>query len=158
MKKNIFALAAFLGLMTQQGGAAESETSFGVGIGALYSGVGVNIGLRSDGDFKYFAAGCFGIGYSNNSGWRLPCGIGVGWIWAGLLSEDDNRNSFGFYVGPVGIDNSNDDKASYGLGVTYLYFLQGINASGWNVGITPAIGKEHGGTKGALLINVGYQF
>ena len=161
MKKYIFALVVFLKLISHQVMAAESETSFGVGIGALYSGIGVNAGLRSVNDFKYIAAGCVGIGYSTNSGWILPCGIGAGWMWTGLLSKDDDRNGFGVYVGPVGINKGNTEneyKARYGVGITYVYFLNGISANGWNIGITPAIGKEKGNTKGSLLLNIGYQF
>jgi hypothetical protein len=158
VKKNILVLLTFLVLMTRHVGAVESESSFGIGIGALYSGIGVNVGFRSERDFKYVAAGCAGIGYSDNSGWLLPCGIGAGWIWTDLLSKDDKRNGFGLYVKPVGIDNSNDDKARYGLGVTYAFFLQGLCAGGWNMGITPTLGKEHGDTKVGLFMNVGYQF
>ena len=161
IKINIFAFIVISGLFAHQAMAAEDEVFFGVGIGALYSGIGVNVGLRSESDFKYVAAGCPGIGYSSNSGWVLPCGIGAGWIWTGLLSKDDNRNGFGLYIGPVGSDNrvnKNEYKARYGVGVTYVYFLQGVGANGWNFGITPAIGEEGGITKASVLLNVGYVF
>ena len=162
MKINyIFGFFVLLGLFTHQAMAAESEVSFGVGTGALYSGIGVNAGLKSENDFKYIAAGCIGIGLSTQYGWALPCGIGAGWIWTGLLSKEDNRNGFGIYVGPVGINignTVNEDKARYGLGITYVYFLNGISSNGWNFGITPAIGEENGNNKGSLLLNVGYLF
>lgn len=38
-----------------------------------------------------------------------------------------------------------------GIGVTYVYFLQGVNTKGWNIGITPAIGKEDGAGYGRTL-------
>lgn len=158
-RKYIFAFFVLLGLFTHQAMAADSEVSFGVGIGALYSGIGVNAGLKNENDFKYIAAGCIGIGHSDNSGWILPCGIGAGWIWTGLLSKDDHRNGLGIYVGPVGINKGNTEnknKARYGLGITYVYFQNGIRANGWNFGITPAISEENGNNKGSLLLNVGY--
>jgi len=161
MKKYVLALFVFMELILHQAMAVESKTSFGAGIGALYSGIGVNAGLRSINDFKYIAAGCVGIGYTDNSEWILPCGIGAGWLWTGLLSNDDHRNGFGIYVGPVGINKGNtenEDKAIYGVGITYVYFLKGISTNGWNIGITPAIGKEKNDTKGFLLLNAGYQF
>jgi len=61
-------------------------------------------------------------------------------------------------VGPVGVDNVNNDKARYDLGFTYACFLQGLRVSGENIGATPTIGEEHGDIKGVWFINVDYQF
>lgn len=135
---------------------AEDEISYGVGTGALTSGLGVNTALRGDNHMGYIAAGCLGIGYSNENGWILPCGIGVGWIQTDLLTNANNHHGLGVYLGPVGINN--DNKARYGVGVTYAYFMQGVNAKGWNFGFTPSTGQENGTAKGSLLINVGYQY
>ncbi len=153
--------AALVALTAHQTEATENAPSFGAGIWALYSGIGVNAALRSENDFKYVAAGCTGIGYSTNSGWILPCGVAAGWLWTGLLSSTSNRHGLGLYAGPVGINkgrNKNDDKARCGLGVTYIYFSNGSNTKGWNLGITPALGQENGKTKGGLLLNAGYPF
>jgi hypothetical protein len=59
-------------------------------------------------------------------------------------------------VGPVGIDNRSDDKAIYGPGFTYSYFLQEVSAGGWSMGITPIMGKGQGGTKGGHFISFAY--
>jgi hypothetical protein len=161
MKRTSVILLAILGLFTQKAYCADREVSLGVGVGALYSGVGVNVGLRGSNDFAYLALGCIGLGYSDNSGWLLPCGIGAGWIWTGLFSKTDNHHGLGIYAGPVGVDggdNGDDDTAIYGLGITYVYFLRGIDSTGWSFGITPTIGKDDGDTKGGLLLNAGYQF
>jgi len=161
MKRNTIALAALLGLFGIDSNAAENNTSFGVGAGALYGGIGLNVGLRRENDFRYVAAGCIAFGYGDASGWILPCGVGAGWIWTDLLPTANDRHGLGFYLGPVGIRPDKygyDDKARYGVGITYLYFFNGVNASGWNVGITPAVGKEDGDRTGSLLINAGYQF
>lgn len=135
---------------------AEDEISYGIGTGALTSGLGVNAALRGDNHMGYIAAGCVGIGYSSVQGLILPCGIGAGWIQTDLLTNANNHHGLGIYVGPVGIND--DKKARYGVGVTYVYFMQGVNAMGWNFGFTPATGQENGTSKGSLLINVGYQF
>ena len=135
---------------------ANDEISYGIGTGALTSGLGVNAALRSENHMGYIAAGCLGIGYSNEQGWILPCGIGAGWIQTDLLTNANNHHGLGIYVGPVGMND--DKKARYGVGVTYVYFMQGVNAKGWNFGFTPATGQDNGTDKGSLLINVGYQF
>ena len=160
--RNITAgLFLFFGLLGTNTSIAESKTSLGVGFGALYSGFGVNLGLRGENNFGYIAAGCIGVGYSDNSKWLLPCGIGAGWLWSGLFSKANNRHGLGLYVGPVGVDggdNGEDDTVVYGVGITYVYFLRGIHSSGWNFGITPAAGQYDGDVKGSLLLNIGFQF
>jgi len=161
VNEKTIALAALLVLFGIESKAAENSTSFGVGAGAMYSGMGVNVGLRRGNNFGYVAAGCMALGYGDASGWILPCGVGAGWIWTDLLPTANDRHGLGFYLGPVGISPDKygyDDKARYGVGFTYLYFFNGVNASGWNVGITPALGKQGGDRKGSLLINLGYQF
>jgi hypothetical protein len=135
---------------------ADNDISYGIGTGALTSGIGVNAALRGDNHMGYIAAGCLGIGKSSGQGWILPCGIGAGWIQTDLLTKANNHHGLGVYVGPVAKNANN--KARYGVGVTYVYFLQGVNAKGWNFGVTPATGQENGKAKGSLLINVGYQF
>jgi hypothetical protein len=135
---------------------ADNEVSYGIGTGALTSGLGVNAALRGDNHMGYIAAGCIAIGKSNDQGWILPCGIGAGWIQTDLLTKDNNHHGLGLYVGPVA--KNKDDKAIYGIGVTYVYFPQGVNVEGWNFGVTPATGREDGKAKGSLLINIGYQF
>ena len=145
-----------LAIFWSSAGKAENEISYGIGTGALTSGLGVNAALRGDNHMGYIAAGCIGIGYSNGQGWMLPCGIGAGWIQTDLLTNANNHHGLGVYIGPVGINA--DNKARYGVGVTYVYFMQGVNAKGWNFGFTPATGQENGKAKSSLLINVGYQF
>lgn len=136
-------------------GKAENEISYGIGTGALTSGLGVNAALMAENHMGYIAAGCVGIGYSNVHGWLLPCGIGVGWIQTDLLTKANNHHGLGIYVGPVGVSDAK--KARYGVGATYVYFMQGVNAKGWNFGFTPAVGQDNGAAKVVFLINVGYQ-
>jgi hypothetical protein len=142
--------------------AAEEDLSFGFGMGALYAGLGANLGLRSDDGFAYVGAGCVSLAYGSRDGWALPCGVGAGWIRTDLFGSGDRRHGLGIYVGPIGAedgDSDGHDRATrYGLGLTYAHFFSGVTATGWSAGVTPAIGRWDGGIKGTLLINAGYQF
>jgi len=139
---------------------ANKEISLGLGIGSQYSGIGINAAKIGNDYMGYLAIGCLGIGYSEVSGWILPCGVGAGWIWTDLFTKANNKHGLGLYVGPASIDKDiyNDDKARYGLGVTYVYFPHGLNSRGLNVGVTPVLWKENGETQGGLMGNIGYQF
>ena len=158
MKKWAFVVAAVLGGFASSYSRAEGETSVGVGAGALYSGIGVNVGRRADHSFGYLAAGC-SVGYSSANGWDVPCGVGAGWIWTDLLTKASDRHGLGIYVGPVSTKGSaGDRKEVYGAGLTYVYFFGDGVAKGWNLGITPTVGKKYGDYRRGLLINFGYQF
>jgi len=58
----------------------------------------------------------------------------------------------------VGHRSDNHGNARYGAGISYMYFLEGIDGRGLVLGVTPAVGNDSGHTKGRLLFNVGYQF
>lgn len=160
MKYKLIVPLVFLAVFCSATSFADDGVSFGAGAGSLYSGLGVNAALRGDNHIGYVSAGCVAIGYSSGasgSEWILPCGIGMGWIWTDLLTRANNRHGIGLYAGPV--DYSDNRKvARYGLGVTYEYFVQGVNNRGWNFGTTLATRRENGKAKGSLFINAGYQF
>ena len=158
VKKWAFVIAAVLGVFASSSSRAEGEISVGVGAGALYGGIGANVGRRGDHTFGYLAAGC-SVGYSSGKGWDVPCGVGAGWIWTDLLTKASNRHGLGVYVGPVSTKGSVGDRQEvYGAGLTYVYFFGDGIARGWNLGITPTVGKKYGDYRAGLLINVGYQF
>ena len=159
MRSKLIYLVILLLLASSKAYASEKDLSFGIGAGALYSGLGINIGVQGENDFRYIAAGCVAVGYSSVSGWISACGVGVGWIWTDIFSKLSNKHGIGFYLGPVGSTRENLDRETvYGAGITYDYFFKGINSSGWNLGVTPAIGRHNGDAKGYLLLQVGYQF
>lgn len=145
--------------------ASESEksTSFGLGLGAIYSGIGGNFAFVSDTDMKYVSLGC--TSYSSNGG--SSCGAGLGWIKTDLFSADSNKHGLGFYIGKVDEDRKAsvvngrlkfDDQAVYGLGLSYTYFASGINASGFNIGISlHKTNSDYDSGLGAFW-QVGYQF
>lgn len=155
----IFILCIGLLLASTDTYASDKTLSLGMGVGALYSGLGINIGVQGESDFRFISAGCVDLGYTTISGWYSSYGVGAGWIWANILSKENNKHGIGFYLGSVYREGSIiDPKTVYGAGISYDYFFKGINNSGWNVGFTPAFGRHNGDTKGYLLLQAGYQF
>lgn len=137
---------------------SNNEFSFGLGLGALYAGLGVNFGTRSNYDFKYAAVGCTSVQHSSTNHTNASCGGSVGWLWTGVVSPDDRNHSFGIYIGPVEFSSRDVGHAIYGAGATYEFFPRGIDTSGWNFGATLATGRENRSTKVGLFLNAGYQF
>jgi hypothetical protein len=137
--------------------------SLGLGMGAMYSGLGANIALVSKNDFKYISAGC--TAYGSTSG--AECGFGVGWVTADLFDFEKNNHGFGIYAGMMGKESyttfknnqySSHENNYYGVGISYTYFVNGINKSGVTFGISlHATNADYEG-KGGGLFQVGYQF
>ncbi len=136
---------------------AEDKVSFGVGMGALYNGLGVNVGFMKESNLKYVSLGCTGFSYSSDNEISSICGIGAGWMRSDILSGND-KHGLGIHIGVTynNGDGKNDTEAF--IGIPYLYFFKGMSAGGWNAGLTPIIGKRNGEIKGGLLLNLGYQF
>src|SRR5665647_3099965 len=121
MKYKLIVPLVFLAVFGSAASFADNDVSFGAGVGALYSGLGVNTALRGDNYIGYVAAGCLGA-MSSSSGWVVPCGIAAGWLRTDLLTKANNRHGIGLYAGPVGYQYN---KTRYGVGFTYEYFMQG---------------------------------
>lgn len=126
------------------------------------------------GTSKYMAAGCLGRSRSGNDvdecDWA--CGVGVGMLHTDLFDAGNNKYGLGLYIGAVGSANESDPKVIqrsgsttvaygikpiYGVGISYVYFWNGIFGKGLNLGITPAAGFDNS-AKGSLLLQTGYQF
>ena len=137
--------------------------SIGLGMGAMYSGIGANFSLVSENDLKYISAGCTAYGSTNGA----ECGIGAGWITTELFDFGNNKHGFGIYAGLLGEESSytyknnqysNDESNIYGAGLSYTYFMNGINQSGLTLGISiHATNADYDGKYGSFL-QVGYQF
>jgi len=160
VSKGAFVVVFLLGSLGINPSYADEGLSVGVGTGALYSGIGVNVGMRSKNSFGYLTSGCIHVGYSSDDGWEKACGVGAGWIWTGFLAGVSERHGLGVYVGPVTSRRTvdTDVTAVYGAGLTYVYSFGDAVAKGWQLGITPTLRKENGDYRGGYLINVGYQF
>jgi len=136
---------------------AEDKISFGVGVGALYNGLGANVSVMKESDLRYVSLGCISIGYSSSNGTSSNCGIGAGWMKSDILSEN-GKHGLGIHIGVTYNTHNDRDDTEVFIGIPYLYFFKEMIAGGWNVGLTPIIGKHNGKTKGGLLLNLGYQF
>lgn len=160
MKGSSYCIAIMMLLAASLAQASE-EGSFGIGSGALYSGIGMNVALRSETDLRYLSAGCVALGYSDAEGRITACGVGAGWMWADILTEANNNHGVGIYLGPVGwrgrtyVGNKGD--TIYGVGISYAYFFSGISRDGWNLGGMLAVGHDDD-ANGHLLLQAGYQF
>jgi hypothetical protein len=163
LKYSLLLLTTLLFSASISASASEKPTSFGLGLGAIYSGIGGNFAFVSDTDMKYVSLGC--TSYSSNGG--SSCGAGLGWIKTNLFSTDSNKHGLGFYVGKVDEDRTAsvvngrlkfDEQNVYGLGLSYTYFASGINSSGFNVGISVhKANSDYDSGLGAFW-QVGYQF
>jgi len=145
--------------------ASESEksTSFGVGLGAMYSGIGGNFAFVSNTDMKYVSLGC--TSYSSDG--ESSCGAGLGWIKTDLFNADSNKHGLGIYVGKVDEDRRArvvngrlkvDEEDVYGLGLSYTYFASGINSPGFNFGISVHKTNSDYQSGVSAFWQVGYQF
>jgi len=143
-------LALLLSLLSLNCFSEENDQtknySVGLGMGAMYSGIGANLSFVSEYDLKYISAGC--TEYSSVTG--ASCGFGAGWIKTDLFGADSNKHGFGVYVSLVGqeaytsyttftdghVEYYNHESDIYGAGVSYTYFMNGINKSGTTFGIS----------------------
>lgn len=138
-----------------------SQISVGVGLGAMYSGLGANVAWTSPTDLKYVSAGCTA---------QKECGLGIGWIKTDLFDSASNKHGMGIYLSKVDeewqrkVNNLNsqpvydiEEKDVYGLGVSYTYFMNGINKSGTTAGVSfHATNSDYDDKE--IWLQLGYQF
>lgn len=138
--------------------AEESELSYGLGIGALYNGVGINIASPTEEDLKYASLGCIDFSYSSYVGFNTNCGLGIGYINTSIIG-DSNKHGLGVHLAVHEDDGGYDSSTQVSLGVGYTYFLN-QSKLGWNFGLTPIYIFEDSENynKVALLFDLGYQF
>lgn len=149
------------------------ELNLGAGMGAQYSGLGVNVSATTAADSKYASLGC--IAYSIIQE-KAVCGVGIGWINTDWIHQQSNKHGLGVHLGLVGgemlfkcysLDASespfncfnSDVNSLYGVGFGYSYYSNGIDKPGAIYGIsvhTPL--KEDYFGDGIFLLQVGYQF
>ena len=166
--KIIIGISLFLLLVPapalSQQATVEPSFAFGMGIGSIYNGIGGNVSYVSEQDMKYVSYGCIEITTSNK---LSECGFGIGWIRTDLFNAETNKHGIGIYLNQVdeeltfNINNpENFDKENIlALGLSYTYFHNGINNSGFNAGLSLDVnnGDSRNGRYGGVL-QVGYQF
>lgn len=162
--KKLALLLSFISISTfAEDDQSNKQYSIGLGMGAAYSGLGVNFSLLSKTDMKYISIGC--IGYSSRYG--STCGFGAGWIVTDLFDFDSNNHGFGVYVTKAGhesyvtLENGIyrlNDNEYYGAGVSYTYFMNGIDTSGFTFGGSIHATNAEYDKNINSFIQVGYQF
>jgi len=136
---------------------ADERVSFGLGMSALYNGLGANVAIVKGPDFKYVSLGCISIAYSTKRGASSNCGLGAGWMRSDILSGN-GRHGLGIHLGVTYNTHDDRDDVEVSVGVPYAYFFSGMAAAGWHAGLTPMVGRRDGDLEGGLLANLGYQF
>ena len=144
-------------LLSSAVNAEESELSYGLGIGALYNGVGINIASPTKEDLKYVSLGCIDFSYSSYVGFNTNCGLGIGYINTSIIG-DSNKHGLGLHLA-VHEDDGSNSSTQVSLGLGYTYFLN-QSKIGWNFGLTPMyiFGDSENDNKVALMFDLGYQF
>ena len=161
MKKLVLVISFISGSLIAQESTFDSQYSVGVGMGAAFSGLGANFALLSKADMKYVSAGC--VEYSSRYG--STCGLGIGWIVTDLFDSNSNKHGLGVYATKAGhesyatSENFNiKDNEYYGAGVSYTYFMNGINKPGLNFGISAHATNAKYDEKINGFLQIGYQF
>ncbi len=145
----------------------DKRYSIGLGYGAMYSGVGTNLSFISKNDLKYISLGC--VEYSSSNG--SVCGFGGGWIKTDLFGANSNKHGVGVYVSLVdnesytsytstteGVEYRRHESNVYGAGLSYTYFMSGIDKAGTTFGVAVhATNADHEESWGGF-VQIGYQF
>ncbi len=141
----------------------EQEYSIGLGLGAMYSGIGANFSLVSKTDLKYISVGCTAYGSANGA----ECGFAAGWVTTGLFDLEINNHGFGVYAGILGresyvtFEDNNylyHENNYYGVGLSYNYFVNGIDKSGLTFGISIHTTNAKNDSRFGSFFQIGYQF
>ncbi len=137
MKTSTKSFLLSLTLITSPQILANDDFTFGLGVGSLYSGVGINAGIQSKVDLKYISAGC--VSYTSQ---EATCGMGIGWVKTDLFDFQTPNHGASIYIGVIGSELDYDGyQAVYGAGLGYHYFFNGIGNSGLNLGLTVLSGN-----------------
>jgi len=149
---------------------AHSDTTFGVGFGALYSGLGLNFGRITDTGLGYGALGCLGgsttssetvgpdgIAVSSESSRSTNCGVSLGFVSTTLMPG--RKHGIAINIG-YSYDTRNDEfgGAEVHLTPSYHYFFNGIERRGLNLGFGPRFTFRDNATETRLMVNLGFQF
>jgi hypothetical protein len=151
LKKIVITTTLLVSLVNAEG----SELSYGLGLGALYNGVGINLSAIEKDEIKYVSLGCTAVTDSSYNGLDSSCGLGLGYINANILG---NTNQHGIGVHISANNNTIENTIEFSIGLGYTYFVDESKV-GLNFGVTPLLtilDKEQ--TDVSLLLGLGYQF
>jgi hypothetical protein len=135
---------------------AADTTSFGVGLGALYNGLGGNLALIKADDMRYLSVGCTEARSSSASGTDLTCGVGVGWLRSDILTRKNSKHGIGLNLA-LDYDQFHSEIEP-SIRLPYVFFFRGIERRGFNLGLAPLVRWDADGTEIGVMFEVGYQF
>lgn len=135
---------------------AADTTSFGVGLGALYNGIGGNFALIKADDFRFVSAGCTEASSSSANGTNLTCGVGVGWLRSDLLTRKNSKHGLGINLA-LDYDQLHSEIEP-AVRLPYVFFFNGLGRRGFNLGLAPLVRWDAEGTELGVMFEFGYQF
>jgi hypothetical protein len=136
--------------------SAADKTSFGLGVGALYNGLGGNFALIKADDLKYISVGCSEYMSSSIEGNFVTCGVGVGWLRSDILTKKNSKHGLGLNIA-LDYDQFYS-KVEPSIRIPYVFFFKGLDRRGWNLGVAPFINWGQEETDLGVMLEVGYQF
>lgn len=168
LKKTAIATSAVVMMCSSAIASAEdAQIRYGLGAGIQYSGLGGSVQRVTDRDMIAVGVGMVG----NHSVYGTAFGAGVSYQRAdiiGVVEGQPNRHALGGYLGAVGHEGratfrngrwtTQEHNTIWGFGLTYNYFQNGINSTGWSLGAGVVHGNGDFRSVSGLAINLGYQF
>ena len=136
--------------------SAADKTSFGLGVGALYNGLGGNLALIKADDMKYISVGCGEFMSSSIDGTYVTCGVGIGWLRSDILTKKNSKHGLGLNIA-LDYDGF-ESKFEPSIRLPYVFFFRGLDRRGWNLGVAPLVRWGADGTDLGVMLEVGYQF
>ena len=136
--------------------SAADKTSFGLGVGALYNGLGGNLALIKADDMKYISVGCGEFMSSSIDGTYVTCGVGIGWLRSDILTKKNSKHGLGLNIA-LDYDGF-ESKLEPSIRLPYVFFFRGLDRRGWNLGVAPLVRWDADGTDLGVMLEVGYQF
>jgi hypothetical protein len=155
IRRTAIVLAVLLAVVTGSSSAAD-KTSFGLGVGALYNGLGGNFALIKADDLKYISVGCSEFMSSSLDGTHVTCGVGVGWLRSDILTKKNSKHGLGLNIA-LDYDQFHS-KVEPSIRMPYVFFFRGLDRRGWNLGVAPLVRWDADGTDLGVMLEVGYQF
>ena len=154
-RRTVFAFVMLIAVAVGSSLAAD-KTSFGVGAGALYNGLGGNLALIKADDLKYISVGCSEFSHSSSGGTDLTCGVGLGWLRSDILTRKNSKHGLGLNIA-LDYDQFHS-KAEPSIRLPYVFFFRGLDRKGWNIGVAPLVRWDADGTELGVMLEVGFQF
>jgi len=155
VKRTVVVVFVLIAIATGSSSAAD-KTSFGLGAGALYNGLGGNLALIKADDLKYISVGCSEFMSSSIDGTDVTCGVGIGWLRSNILTRKNSKHGLGLNIA-LDYDQFHS-KGEPSIRLPYVFFFRGLDRRGWNLGVAPLVRWDADGTDLGVMLEVGYQF